>query len=351
MTEATRRPHILEVTPEQLSEWLEGQDQPGYRLGQILDWTCVRRADSFDAMTNLPAELRHDLCEHYSIEPLTERGRLTSENGATGKLLFELDDGEQIESVWMDDDGRHTFCISSQAGCPLGCVFCATGAAGYGRDLTVAEILGQVTALARVTGRLRNVVFMGMGEPLLNLDAVIPALEALADERRFGIGARHLTVSTAGITPGIAELAACGVRPNLALSLNSPFDEQRGELMPVTRKYPLADVLRACEEYARATGRRMALEYVLLGGVNTSADAAAAVAQIAHRLKALVNLIAFNTVSDTGLRAPDRDEAARFRAALEKEDVEVTERYRRGRDIAAACGQLRGTHPRHDRGK
>jgi len=351
MTEATERQHILEATPEQLSEWLAGQDQPGYRLGQILDWIYVRRADSFDAMTNLPAELRHDLGEHYSIEPLTELDRLTSEDGATGKLLFELGDAEQIESVWMSDNGRHTFCISSQAGCPLGCVFCATGAGGYGRNLTVAEILGQVTALARVTGHLRNVVFMGMGEPLLNLDAVIPALEALADERRFGIGARHLTVSTAGITPGIAELAKCGVRPNLALSLNSPFDEQRSELMPVSRKYPLADVLGACEGYARATGRRMVLEYVLLGGVNTSAEAAAAVAQIAHKLKALVNLIAFNSVDDTGLRAPDRDEAARFRAALEKAKVEVTERYRRGRDIAAACGQLRGTHPRHDSGQ
>jgi len=239
------RQHILEVSPDELATWLATAGQPSYRLGQILEWTYARRADSFDAMTNLSAAVRCALGDTYRIDPLPECERLTSEDGATGKLLFELDDGEQIESVWMNDDGRHTFCISSQAGCQLGCVFCATGAGGFGRNLTTSEILGQVTALARMTGKLQNIVFMGMGEPLLNLEAVIPALEALADERRFGIGARRLTVSTAGITPGIAQLAACGVRPNLALSLNSPFDEQRRELMPVGAKYPLKGVLEA----------------------------------------------------------------------------------------------------------
>ena len=340
--------HILGVSPDELAGWLNEAGQPAYRLGQILDWTYVRRVESFDAMTNLPAALREGLREQYRIDALPERDRLTSEDGATGKLLFELDDGEQIESVWMSDGGRHTFCISSQAGCQLGCVFCATGAGGFGRDLSVAEILGQVTALARLTGELRNVVFMGMGEPLLNLDAVIPALEALADERRFGLGGRRLTVSTAGITPGIAALAACPVRPSLALSLNSPFDEQRRELMPVAGKYPLKGVLAACANYAANTGRRIVLEYVLLGGVNTGLDAASAVAMIARELSALVNLIPYNSVGVPHLRQPPKDEAARFRAELEAAGVDVTERYRRGREIAAACGQLRGTHPRSE---
>ena len=339
------RKHILEVSPDELAEWLAAAGQPSYRLGQILEWTYVRRVDFFDAMTNLPADLRDALGETYCIDGLRECERLTSEDGASGKVLFELDDGEQIESVWMNDDGRHTFCISSQAGCQLGCVFCATGAGGFGRNLTTFEILGQVVALARMTGELRNIVFMGMGEPLLNLEAVIPALAALADERRFGIGARRLTVSTAGITPGIGDLAACGVRPNLALSLNSPFDEQRRELMPVGAKYPLAGVLEACAGYAASTGRRPVLEYVLLGGTNTTLVAVGALAKIARDLGALVNLIPYNTVGTPGLQQPSKGEVARFRAVLEGKGVEVAERFRRGRDIAAACGQLRGKHP------
>ena len=339
------RQHILDVSPDGLAKWLAASGQPGYRLGQILEWTYARCVNSFDAMTNLPADLRQALGESFRIDALRERDRLTSEDGATGKLLFELDDGEQIESVWMNDEGRHTFCISSQAGCQLGCVFCATGAGGFGRNLATAEILGQVAALARLTGELRNVVFMGMGEPLLNVEAVIPALEALVDDRRFGLGARRLTVSTAGITPGIGELAACGVRPNLALSLNSPFDEQRRELMPVAAKWPLEGVLGACADYAEKTGRRIALEYVLLGGANTSTVAAGALAKIARGLAALVNLIPYNNAGVPGLRQPAKEEVARFRAVLEDRGVEVAERFRRGRDIAAACGQLRGKHP------
>jgi len=340
----TERRHILDVTPDELAEWLAAGEQPRYRLAQILEWAYGRRVDSFDAMSNLPADLRERLAESFRIEGPSEVERLTSEDGATGKLLLELDDGERIECVWMNDDGRHTFCISSQAGCPLGCVFCATGAGGFRRNLTVAEILGQVMALARATGELRNIVFMGMGEPLLNLAAVIPSLEALADERRFGLGARRLTVSTAGIPVGIHALAAFGVRPNLALSLNSPFDEQRRELMPVGATHPLAEVLDACGNYARVTGRRILIECVLLGGVNTSAEAAEAVAGIARDLKALVNLIPFNRVEGAAFREPTRDETAEFKAVLEAKGVGVTERYRRGRDIAAACGQLRGGH-------
>ncbi len=189
-----------------------------------------------------------------------------------------------------------------------------------------------------------NVVFMGMGEPLLNLDAVLPALEALTDERRFALGARRITVSTAGIPAGIHRLAASHTRPSLALSLNSPFDGQRSALMPINRRYPLAAVLDACEAYAERTGRRLLLEYVVLGNTNTSAPAARGVRDIAERLGAAVNLIPFNPVEGCEHKPPRHDEMERFRAIVGEHGVTVTQRFRRGRDIAAACGQLRGRH-------
>jgi 23S rRNA (adenine2503-C2)-methyltransferase len=336
---------ILEVNADALAQWLKAEGQPAYRLGQVLDWVYREFVESFAAMTNLPLPLRARLAEAYGMYRPREVGRLRSHDGASEKFLFALEDGEQIESVWMDDGGRTTFCISSQAGCALNCRFCATGAAGFGRNLKAKEILGQVTALARAKGRPSSIVFMGMGEPLLNLKAVVPALESLADPQRFGIGARRITVSTAGVTPAIAELAVCPVRPNLALSLNSPYDAQRSQLMPINRKHPLAGVLSACEDYAAITGRRLVLEYVLLGGTNTSPQAARDVAEIARKLRALVNLIELNPVAGCGFRPPSREETTEFRRVLTESGVQVTQRFRRGRDITAACGQLTGRHP------
>lgn len=336
------RPHILDVLPEDLAEWFRNEGQPAYRVGQVLDWVCAKLADSFGAMRNLPGPLRQRLAECFAITGPQEIARRVSADGDTGKLLLELSDGARIECVWMTSRRRRTFCVSSQAGCPLGCRFCATGAAGFTRNLRPAEILAQVVALSRATGAPRNVVFMGMGEPLLNCEAVFPALEALADKRSFGISPRHLTVSTAGIPFGIRELAASSVPPNLAFSLNSPFDEQRADLMPISRRYPLADIIEACDEYAAATGRRILIEYVLIGGVNTGTEAARAVGQIARRLRAAVNLIPFNTVPGCGLHPPTQDEVAAFRGTLAAKGIAVTQRYRRGRDIDAACGQLSG---------
>jgi len=345
-----RRPSILEVTPEELLDWLREAGEPAYRLTQILSWVYERRAGSFDAMTNLGRDLRTRLAESFSLAPLRVIGQERSRDGASEKYLFELADGEQIESVRMGGDGHHAFCISSQAGCALGCLFCATGGMGFGRNLTVAEILGQVTALAGGDAWPANIVFMGMGEPLLNLEAVVPALEALADERRFGLGLRRITVSTAGVTPGIKQLAAAPVQPNLALSLNSPFDEERSRLMPINRKYPLRGVLAACRDYVQRTGRRLTLEYVLLGGVNTSPPAAREVARIAHEQGALVNLIAFNPVKGCAFESPHKDEVSRFRSLLEERGVRVTQRFRRGLDVAAGCGQLKGKHPTRNPG-
>ncbi|NLW49270.1 MAG: 23S rRNA (adenine(2503)-C(2))-methyltransferase RlmN [Candidatus Brocadiaceae bacterium] len=342
---------ILTATPRELAHWLADQGQPSYRLEQLLRWLHTEHVDSFEAMTNLSLDLRRRLEEGYSFPVLRPVRQQTSQDGGTGKSLLELADGEQIECVWMGKGDRVTFCISSQTGCALGCRFCATGGGGPGRNLAAGEVLGQVQHLARERAWPANVVFMGMGEPLLNLDALLPALEALTDAQRLALGSRRITVSTAGLPDGIRALARSPVRPRLALSLNSPFEEQRSELMPVNRMHPLAEVLNACREYSETTGRRVSLEYVLLGGVNTSAAAARAVGRIARDLNALVNLIPFNSVPDSPFRPPSTNEVQFFRSVLEEGHVNITERYRRGRDISAACGQLRaGRRPRPRKG-
>ncbi len=335
---------IYELAPDALAEWLKAAGEPAYRLKQLLEWLYARYAASFDEMTNLPAALRERLAGQFAIGGLRAVERQVSTDGQTEKLLFECADGEGVESVLMHGRPHATFCISSQAGCRLGCSFCATGAMGFARNLSAGEILAQVAALARRLGVMGNVVFMGMGEPLLNLEAVLPALEALTDERRFALGARRITVSTAGIPAGIERLAASRTRPCLALSLNTPFENQRSELMPINRRYPLADVLDACAAYAERTGRRLLLEYVMLGNTNTSAQAARGVRDIAERLGAAVNLIPFNPVEGCEHKPPRHDEVERFRKIVGEHGVAVTQRFRRGRDILAACGQLRGKH-------
>lgn len=336
------KPHILEITRAQFAGWLSDHEEADYRGPQVMEWVYNRRAASFEEMTNLPVKLREALADSFAIAPPKEIKQQTTLDGETGKLLLELSDGETVECVWMNDRGRHTFCVSSQVGCPLGCKFCATGSGGFTRNLTTLEILGQVIALARLTGELRNVVFMGMGEPLLNLDAVLPALDALTDTERFGLSPRHISVSTAGITDGIIRLAGHPVAPNLALSLNSPFDNQRAELMPIANKYPLDEIIVACNEYSRRTTRKIFIEYVLIAGKNTDTRSAKYTASIAKRIGATVNLIPFNAVAGCGLAPPTRGEIAEFKAVIAASGVMVTQRFRRGREISAACGQLRG---------
>jgi 23S rRNA (adenine2503-C2)-methyltransferase len=336
------RKSIFAATPESLADWFRARGQPSYRVQQVCEWLYARHVLSFEEMTNLPATLREALAEDYQVSPLREVERLCSADGRTVKLAFEIAGGARIESVLMRGGRRPTFCVSSQAGCAMGCRFCATGAAGLSRNLSMGEVIGQVVALACAAGEVGNIVMMGMGEPLVNLDAVLPALDAMADPARFGLGARRITLSTAGITPGIRRLATARVQPNLALSVNSPFDRQRTELMPINGRYPLAGVLEACRGYAQRSGRRMLLEYVLLGGVNTSQKAARALASMARRLHAMVNLIAYNPVTGCEYKTPEDSETRQFRATLEQAGVAVTQRFRRGRDIKAACGQLAG---------
>jgi len=335
-----RHKFITEVSPDDLAAWFAENGHPRYRCKQLLDWIYVKRVASFDAMGNLPAALRASLTETFQICCLEEVGRACSADGETDKFVFQLVDGHRIESVLMRGRKRATFCISTQVGCGMGCRICATGVGGLKRNLRVGEILDQVLTLARTAGEIGNVVFMGMGEPLANLANLLPALDALVDKQRFALGARRITVSTAGLVPGIRKLAQAAVQPNLALSLNSPFDKQRNSIMPINRKHPLANVVDACEEYGEKTGRRIALEYVMLAGENTSMEAACEVARIARRLSALVNLIAFNPVPGSRYVSPKSNEIFAFRKILEERGINVTQRFRRGRDIGAGCGQL-----------
>lgn len=339
-----RKRDILEIPPQLLSGWMDTRGEPRYRCDQVLGWLYRRFASSFEEMTNLPPPIRSELQREFllgGVKCIAKQG--TAEDGVQ-KFLLELSDGEVIESVSMRDEDRLTFCISCQAGCALGCRFCATGRVGFARNLTTGEILAQVVTLARESRGLRNVVFMGMGEPLLNLEALLPALDALTDPGRLAVGARRITVSTAGIPDGIARLAAHTARPNLALSLNSPFDRQRSHLMPVNERYPLSQVIPACKQYIRTTGRKLALEYVLIDGINDSRSAAQAVADVAAELGAYVNLIPLNPVESCPYRPPKRAMVYRFAVALKDRGISVSQRFRRGQTIQAGCGQLKGSH-------
>jgi len=327
------------MSPEALQDLLGELGQPAFRARQILDWIYRKGVADPAAMTNLALPLREMLGRRLRVGGTVERA-VRSEDNATAKYLFRLTDDEAVEAVSMTERGRHTVCLSSQAGCAMGCAFCATAGMGFIRNLTAGEILLQAVTLHRQEAPVNNVVFMGMGEPLLNLDPVLRAVDALVDPRRMGLGTRRITILTCGIAPGIRELAHHTTPVRLALSLNSPFQDQRAELMPVARKHPLAEVLAACGEFVQATGRRVLMEYVLLHGVNTSHDAAEALAEIARDLGGKVNLIEYNPVPGLPFASPERKETHDFRAWLEARGVTVTIRFRRGRTIAAGCGQL-----------
>lgn len=333
---------ILELSPEQLADALQALGKKSFRVKQILAWLCEGYARDFTEMTNLSAGLRQQLAARFTIGPKQPAETSRTTQGATNKFLFTLPDNARVEAVSLREKNRHTACLSSQAGCGMDCAFCATGKIGLARNLTAGEMLLQFLEISRAEGKINRIVFMGMGEPLLNLDNVLNAIAALTDERRFAIGGRRITLSTCGIIPGIKKLAEQKLSVRLALSLNSPFQEQRRRLMPIAKTYPLADVLSACEDYTRTTNRRFTLEYVLLKDENTSISAARETAKIAARLDGKINLIEYNPIENSPFASPTKEETHRFRDCLEKNGIRVTIRFRRGRDISAACGQLAG---------
>jgi 23S rRNA (adenine2503-C2)-methyltransferase len=313
-------------------------DQPAYRADQVLRRLWINPAPDFDAMLELPAALRQALAARFVIPRLKLAVRQASRDG-TEKFLFTLADGQSIETVAIPDGDRMTFCISSQAGCALACAFCATGVMGFQRNLAVHEIAGQVRELAMLTPPIRatNIVFMGMGEPLMNWKAVSPTLSILNAPDGFGIGARHITVSTVGILPGIVALGERPEQFRLAISIHAPNDALRQTLMPVNTKFPLAEVIAA----AAAFDRRVTFEYVMLGGVNDQRAHAWELAQLAKDCRAFVNLIPLHPGGGLGFDPTPRDTIQQFANWIRDTGVEVAIRRSRGLDISAACGQLR----------
>jgi 23S rRNA (adenine2503-C2)-methyltransferase len=336
------RQDIRNISFKELAEELKGLGEPSYRAGQVFDWLYKRGAASFEAFTDLPKSLRLRLEERFSLESLELVERLASTD-KTEKFLFRLADGNFIESVLIPADKRATLCLSTQVGCKFGCAFCASGLGGFKRNLRPSEILGQVLFLRdRLSLRLTNFVFMGMGEPLDNYDNVIRAIQIMNDPRALGIAARRITVSTVGLIPGIERLKTLGLQVNLSLSLHAVREELRSKLLPISRKYPLSKVVQACQDYVRETGRMMTLEYILLRGLNDSAEDASRLASIAGRLRAKVNLIPCSPVSGLGFFSPPAEVNKLFLRRLKEKGVRATLRHSKGADIQAACGQLAG---------
>ena len=323
--------HVLDTTLAELGE-------PPFRARQVWAWTA-RGANGYERMTDLPAALREQLAARVPFSSLEARREAVSRDG-TVKVLFATADGRPIEAVLMRyRDARRSLCLSSQSGCPLTCRFCATGAMRFARNLTTSEILDQALHFRRIE-RVDHCVFMGMGEPMLNLDAVLGACERLPS---IGISHRHTTISTVGWIPGIERLAEAAMPVRLALSLHAPEEALRSELMPVNERYPLSEVIEACRSFYARRRRRVFVEYVMLAGVNDRYEQALALARLLKRGEEnpvfKVNLIPFNPTGSE-FRGSSRESIAAFRAALESHGVPVTVRLTRGRDIDAACGQL-----------
>ncbi|OGD78969.1 MAG: 23S rRNA (adenine(2503)-C(2))-methyltransferase, partial [Candidatus Coatesbacteria bacterium RBG_13_66_14] len=311
--------------------------EPAYRARQLFDWFWARGAEDFGAMSDLPGKLREELTRRYTAG-LPEVADEARGGDGTVKLLLELSDGARVETVLMPGGDYDAACVSTMAGCDLGCAFCATGTLGKTRDLAAHEIAAQVLLLKKISAKLRNVVFMGMGEPLLNYEATLGAVGLLTGP--MGFGARRITVSTAGVVPGIKRLAGEPQRIKLAVSLNAPDDARRSELMPLNKKWPLTGLLAACREYYDKTGRRVTFEYVLVGGFNDSEADARALVRLLAKIPHKLNLIAYNPVEGLPFRPPTPEAIDAFLAEARRGAYAAGIRHSRGTDIAAACGQL-----------
>ncbi len=333
---------IRSLTFRELEDELAEMGEKGYRAGQVYQWLHQKLAAGYDEMTNLPRPLREKLGERYALDVLKAMDIRVSEIDGTRKYLFLLADGNMVESVWMHYRHGNSVCISSQVGCRMGCRFCASTLDGLARNLTAAEMLDQVYRIqAQTQERVSNIVIMGSGEPMDNYGNVIRFIHMISDGHGLHISQRNITVSTCGIVPGIRKLAREGLQVTLALSLHAPSDEVRRKLMPVARRYPLAEVLDACMEYYHATGRRLTFEYSLVRGVNDSLGDAKRLASLIGGMHGHVNLIPVNPIRERDYVQSGQRETMAFKACLERGGVTVTVRREMGRDIHGACGQLR----------
>jgi 23S rRNA (adenine2503-C2)-methyltransferase len=360
---------LLDITDRELAAWLAERGEKPMRARQLRRWLLVAGAETFDAMTDVPKRLRQDLAEEF-VPLSTEVVKHLQASDGTHKLLLRLRDRSLIECVLIQEDKRRTACISTQVGCGMGCVFCASGLNGVERNLTVGEMLEQLvrmrnlppltasrTTANRTTAsrgplgagasfeveRLTNIVVMGMGEPLANLDHLITALDAASAKDGLGIGARHITVSTVGLPEKIKRLADLGKQYHLAVSLHAPGDALRNQIVPTNEKTGLKAIMAAADYFFEKTGRQVTYEYVLLGGLNDDATHARELAFLLEGRHAHVNLIPFNDVAGLPYRGPNPEALAAFMAPLKKQGISVKVRKRKGSQIDAACGQLRRT--------
>lgn len=336
-------PSLYDVPPRQLHETLSGIVSPAFRIRQIEEWMHIHGADSFDVMSNIPKETRTELSSRFSLALPEVLERTAPAADGSQKYLFRLRDGNRIEAVYMPMRDRTSICLSSQAGCAVGCTFCVTGFFGAGRNLTAGEMLGQFFVIQhekKIPSEQLNVVFMGMGEPLLNFDNLVATLEVLYRS----IAPKRITVSTSGIIPGLEDLAKLDRRPNLAISINAPDAKRREEIMPITKKYPLDELMETLRRFPLEKGREITVEYVLLAGYNDSPADARALARLIHGIDAKVNAIPFNEDANlpSWMKRPTDAAIDRFADTLVRSGARVTVRRSKGREIAAACGQLRG---------
>ncbi len=337
------KPSILGLSPEQLTEAAKPELLRSYQARQIMAWIYQRGIADFSAMTDLGSPLRKRLSERFSITRLSVKRMEVSADG-TRKLLLTAPDGQSFECVLIPGRNRLTACLSSQAGCRLGCAFCATGAIGFGRNLTVAEMAEQLLRLKALANTpVTNAVFMGMGEPLDNYHNVLAAARLINSPQGFGLGARHITISTAGLVPGIGRLAEEPEQFKLAVSLNAADDAVRNRLMPVNRKYPLGDLLKAVKRYVSRTGKLVTFEYVLISGINDRQVDARNLGRLLKRTPSKVNLIPYNGPPSGIFAPPPPDSVRKFHRTLSQLHPKVTIRASKGRDISAACGMLKAS--------
>lgn len=336
---------IKSLSYEELLETIQGMGEKAFRGKQIYEWLHQKAVMQFEDMTNLSKKLREQLSEQCYIADMKLLDRLVSKDGSTSKFLFGLGDGSVIESVLMKYHHGNSVCISSQVGCRMGCNFCASTLGGLERNLTVSEMLGQIYAIQNISGeRVSNVVVMGTGEPMDNYDNFVKFVRMLTDEHGYHISQRNITVSTCGLVERIRQLADEQFSITLAISLHAPNDEARKKLMPVANKYSIAKIMDACDEYFAKTGRRVSFEYSLVQGVNDSAEFAKELGGLLKGKNCHVNLIPVNPIKERDYKDSDSTFVQNFKMILEKLGINVTIRREMGRDIDAACGQLRRSY-------
>ena len=344
----TEMQHLLEpLAWKSLKTWLADRSHAAFRAAQVRKWVFQHRAESFEVMSDLPKALRTDLAAEFQLW-IIKVARHSQSSDGTEKLLLELSDGGRIECVLLRDDDRRTICISTQVGCAMGCVFCASGLDGVDRNLTSGEIVEQMLLLQRLLPaeeRLSNIVVMGMGEPLANLDNLLPALDEASADDGLGIGHRRITISTVGLPKQLHRLCELNTRYHLAVSLHAPNDKLRNQIVPVNKNIGLAEIIAAADRYLEVSNRRLTFEYVLLAGINDQPEHARELVNLLRGRMAFLNVIPYNPVAGLPYKTPSANAVNRFRDILLEGGVNVKFRQRKGDDINAACGQLRRSTP------